>query len=153
MRPVPPHLLQGFADIERADIEAWWRSLTNETRAQITQLCDERHEACLFGILGTEDAPEIETGHFLPGAEDPQQSLQGEGAWNQDQFDYLMNHPELVVVWDPETRSLHIGCVAHFKARQCWQNMAVPADFSCPFHRGDTCLMVPFRGRKIHPVR
>jgi len=70
------------------------------------------------------------------------------GRWDEDRFDYYPNHPELVIVWDSERRTFHIGCVAHAAARACWMSGVIPADFSCPFGRSD-CLMDPMLGRSV----
>lgn len=143
-KPIPKHLLTGLAAVDQSEIECWWRALSEEMQSQITAVCGSKKEDCFFGIVGSEQFPEIEGGHFLPGAEDPIE----DGAWQQDRFEHLMNHPELVVVWDPETRKLHIGCVAHTDAKKCWANGHVPEDFECPFGLQE-CLMVPLLGRTV----
>lgn len=142
--PVPKHLLRGLAQVGHAEIEEWWNSLPGATQEQVATLCDRRHESCIFGVLGSSDAPEVDHGHFLPDADDASEVT----PWNQDHFDYLMNYPELVVVWDPISRKLHVGCVAHADARGCWAMGRIPEGFQCPFDRAD-CLMKPMKGRSV----
>ena len=142
--PVPKQLLRGLAQVDHAEIEEWWKSLPGSTQEQVATLCDRRHDSCLFGVLGGGEAPEVDRGHFLPDADDASEV----GSWNEDQFEYLMNHPELVVVWDPNARKVHIGCVAHAKARECWAMGRIPEKFQCPFDRTD-CLMNPMKGRSV----
>ena len=142
---VPKHLLLGLAEVDQSEIELWWSSLPDETKEQVTMLCDQRQASCFFGVTGKSDAPKLEGGHFLPESDNVNDDGQ---LWDQDRFEYLMNHPELVVVWDTETRKVHIGCIAHINAQKCWRNGVVPHDFDCPFEHDD-CLMSPLRGRSI----
>lgn len=146
MTPLPRLLIDGFPKLEREAIETWWASLEESDRERICRLCDERADSCWFGMLDEEmpEFPKVVGGHFLPDDE----TLDDVGRWDDDRFNYLLNHPELVIVWDPPRRTFHIGCVAHRDARACWRSSAVPAGFSCPFERPD-CLMHPFLGRQI----
>ena len=97
MNPIPPQLIEGFPEVAREEIEAWWFSLTAERQSQVQRLFDEREDKCVFGIIGSEDADvEIEHGQFMPGADEPDE---GE-AWQQDRYEYLVNHPELIIAWD-----------------------------------------------------
>lgn len=142
--PVPKHLLRGLPEVDHAEIEEWWNSLPEPTKEQVATLCDRRHESCIFGVLGPNEAPEVTRGHFLPDADDSGEPT----SWNQDHFDYLMNYPELVVVWDPIDRRVRVGCVAHADARECWAAARIPEKFQCPFDRTD-CLMNPMKGRSV----
>jgi len=148
-------LVDGFPDVARQEIERWWVSLTEERREQVAHLCDERQDKCVFGIVGIDEV-EVESGHFMPDEE-----IQDDGdAWNQDRFDYLLNHPELVIAWEPSSGRVHHVCSAHAAALRCLVEGAVPKDLQCPFSAVElvegtgatTCLMDPFRGRKIRFV-
>lgn len=139
--PVPEALLEGFPDVERAQIERWWAGLTPETQVQMDGLCREHSDSCVFATL---DHPKLmEHGRFLPDEE----SGPDDDGWEQDYFDYLVNHPMLVIAWDGQGKRFHVGCVAHPHARACWSRGQVPADFACPFQR-EACLMAPLRGRR-----
>lgn len=143
MQTPPKHLVDGCPDTELEQIQAWWDSLGEADRERISKLCDERRESCFFGVLG-EAPPKVEGGHFLPDKD----TLDQVGLWDEDRFDYYLNHPELVIVWNAERRTFHIGCIAHAAARACWRKGHVPVDFVCPFGHAD-CLMNPMRGRSI----
>jgi hypothetical protein len=69
--------------------------------------------------------------------------------WGLSYFEHLMQHPELVLVWDATERSFHTGCTRHALARACWARGEVPGDFVCPFERGGDCLMRPLLGRRV----
>ena len=66
-------------------------------------------------------------------------------------FDHLIEHPELVLVYDPPLRTFHTGCTRHPDARACWAAGKVPEKFACPFATGE-CLMAPLRGKRIRRV-
>jgi len=131
---VPSQLRRVYADVDRAAIEAWWGGLDDEARADVARLCDERADACFCRFVADDDA-------------------WGFDEWGPSYFEHLIEHPELVLVWDPPERTFHTGCTRHPLAQGCWSSGAVPRDFACPFANGSTCLMRPLAGRRIRRRR
>jgi hypothetical protein len=147
MTPIPPHLTRTFAGVDQAAIAAWWAGLDEAHRQEMARLCDRRADSCFFGVV--EDAselPEVERGLC------DEDDVRPVDEWAPGHFEYLLNHPELVLIWDQTERTFHTGCTAHADARACWQAGSVPNDFSCPFARTD-CLMRPLVGRRVRRVR
>jgi hypothetical protein len=110
-------------------------------------LCDERLDACFFGVVadeGNQIVPKISGGRFV--ADD---DAWGFDEWGPSYFDHLIEHPELVLVWDPGDRRFHTGCTRHPDARACWTRGEVPGDFVCPFEGGEMCLTRPLIGRRM----
>ena len=143
MTPIPDQLLRTFADVDRAAITAWWATLSEAHRVEVARLCDRRADSCFFGVVADEsELPEVERGLC------EEDDVRPVGEWQPDYFEYLLNHPELVLIWDETARTFHVGCTAHVEAQACWQRRSVPCDFRCPFARND-CLMRPFAGRRL----
>lgn len=131
MTPIPSQLSTVFAKADRAAIETWWAELSEAARAEIATLCDERADACFFGVVADERdhvVPKVRGGRFLP-----EDDAWGFDEWGPSYFDHLVAHPELVLVWDPPQRTFHTGCIRHTSARMCWRNSAVPEDSSAHF--------------------
>jgi hypothetical protein len=148
MAELPSHLTQVFAEADKGAIDTWWSGLTEEARAEVARLCDERAETCFFGIVaGQRDhvVPKVRGGRFVP-----DDDAWGCDEWGPSYFDHLIAHPELVLIWDPTERTFHTGCLRHASARKCWADGAIREDFVCPFARDAACLMRPLRGRQIH---
>ena len=152
MTEVPPHLRTVYADVDRVAIDAWWGGLSEDARQELSRLCDERVDACFFGVVADERdhvVPKVRGGRFV--ADD---DSWGFDEWGPSYFEHLIEHPELVLVWDllvwdPAERTFHTGCTRHPLARECWSSGAVPKDFACPFASGPACLMRPLLGRRI----
>ena len=147
MVEVPSQLRRVYADVDRAAIDAWWGGLNDKARADVARLCDERVDACFFGVVADERdhiVPKVRGGRFL--ADD---DAWGFDEWGPSYFEHLIEHPELVLVWDPPERTFHTGCTRHPLAQACWSRGAVPRDFACPFANGLKCLMRPLAGRRI----
>lgn len=143
MTPIPTHLTQTFADVDQDAIAAWWSKLSGAHRDEVTRLCDTRAETCFFGVVADEsELPDVERGLC------DEDDVRPVDEWAASHFEYLLNHPELVLVWDPTERALHVGCTAHADARACWKSGEVPAGFTCPF-AGSDCLMRPMVGRRL----
>lgn len=143
MIPIPAQLIRTFADVDQDAIAAWWSKLSDAHRDEIARLCDTRADTCFFGVVADEsELPEVERGLC---EEDDVRPVE---EWAPDRFEYLLNHPELVLIWDQTERTFHVGCTAHPAARACWANGFTPWSFSCPFARSD-CLMRPLLGRRF----
>jgi len=146
MTPIPPHLTRAFAEVDQRAIAEWWAALDEDHRAEVARLCDRRADSCFFGVVAdASQLPEVERGLC---DEDDVRPVQ---EWAPAHFEYLLNHPELVLIWDQTERTFHTGCTAHRDARACWSNGSVPRDFACPVGRND-CLMRPMRGRTMNRV-
>ena len=151
MTLVPSQLCGVFADVDRAAIEGWWGKLTDAQRQDVATLCDERLDACFFGVVADERdhvVPKVHGGRFMP----PEDDQWGFDEWGLSYYEHLIEHPELVLVWDKTERTFHTGCIRHSAARACWTKGEVPGDFVCPFEHG-ACLMHPLRGRRVRWLR
>lgn len=146
MVTVPDALSNVFEDVDRAEVEAWWAELSEEARGEVARLCDERLDACFFGVVAEERdhvVPKVRGGRFVP-----EEDQWGFDEWGPSYFEHLLAHPELVLVWDGTERTFHTGCLRHGAARACWRRGGVPEDFECPFGEG-ACWMAPLRGKRI----
>lgn len=125
---IPPELID--------DALAWWQSLTESDRSELVRLCDARREIFLFETVDGSDAERrISGGKFLP-----HDDASGIEEWGEDYFDTLLSNPELVIVYDPGFRRFHIGCSRHARARGCFAEGRIAAEFRCPLGNAD-CLM------------
>ena len=146
MNAIPTTLSNVFPEVESQVVEAWWAGLPPDAREEVARLCDERLDACFFGVVADERdhiVPTVHGGRFLP-ADD----AWGFDEWGPSYFDHLMAHPELVLVYDPTLRTFHTGCTRHPAAQACWSAGSVSSDFVCPFE-SPACLMGPFRGYSV----
>ena len=146
MNAIPSSLSNAFPDVNRQVIEAWWAGLPPNAREEVARLCDERLDACFFGVVADERdhvVPTVHGGRFVP-----TDDAWGFDEWGRSYFDHLMAHPELVLVYDPTLRTFHTGCTRHPLARACWVSGSVPSGFGCPFGN-IACLMRPLRGRRL----
>jgi hypothetical protein len=139
-------LTQTFADVDQSAIASWWSKLSDAHREEVARLCDTRADTCFFGVVADEsELPEVERGLC---EEDDVRPVE---EWAPGHFEYLLNHPELVLIWDQAERTFHVGCTGHVQARACWKSGEVPAGFACPFVRSD-CFMRPLVGRRLRRV-
>lgn len=150
MQAVPRNLTDAFAEVDRRIVEAWWTTLADEARDEIARLCDERLEACFFGIVTDDDGsvPKVRGGRFVPPDEDSAHFDE----WAPGYFEHLLAHPELVVIYDLNEGKFHLGCTRHPAAQACWLDAHVPVNFTCPFEKTG-CLMRPLVGRAIRRAR
>jgi len=143
MTPLPAQLTETFAEVDQGAIAAWWSKLSDAHRDEVAKLCDTRADSCFFGVVADEtELPEVERGLC---EEDDVRPVE---EWAPGHFEYLLNHPEPVLIWDQTERTFHVGCTAHADARACWKLGEVPVLFACPFARAD-CLMHPLLGRRL----
>lgn len=142
MQPIPPNLLGSLPPDLAADASQWWDGLTDEARTELVELCDARKEIFLFETFSEDHADLVTGGKFLP-----HDDAFGIDEWGEDYFQHLLDHPELVIVYDAELRTFHIGCSRHPIARACLAKGEIAADFVCPFAQGD-CRMRKILGQK-----
>ena len=117
MLPIPAQLTQTFAEVDQGAIAVWWSGLSDEHRAEVARLCDQRADTCFFGVVADEsELPEVEQGLC------DEDDVRPVDEWAPSHFEYLLNHPELVLIWDETEPTFHVGCTAHADARRCWKN-------------------------------
>src|SRR5688500_15097014 len=94
---VPSQLRAVYSDVDRDAIDAWWAGLDDGARKEVARLCDERADACFFGVVADERdhvVPKVRGGRFI--ADD---DSWGFDEWGLSYFEHLIQHPELVLVW------------------------------------------------------
>jgi hypothetical protein len=129
----------------------WWASLTEADRRLVAGLWDERREVKFF-TPQPDDAGRVDSWEQVPGVIGgrfvPPDDARGLGEWGPGYFEHLLQHPELVIVWEPEQRTFHIGCTRHPAARACLESGHVPADFVCPLG-SESCPLLALRGSRL----
>ena len=127
--PIPLEALEGLDEAEQRKAEQWWDGLNDSARAEFSLKWDSRNDDT--SLIGTRD----ETGAIVWNPLPLQLRgllIEGRDAdedWDEDYYEYVLNHPEGVVFL--AGRTFHI-CRAHAVARQTLRSGVVPADFSCP---------------------
>ncbi len=132
MDPIPRPLLDGLTASTSRDVEAWWAAFHDDARAEVISLWDGRRDGCFFGIDADDPSgpvPAVIGGRFVP-----HDDAWGLAEWGPGYFEHMLDHPEQFPVWEPTSRTFHIGCTAHPEARACLASGLIPADFRCPFH-------------------
>jgi hypothetical protein len=150
MDEFPPELLAALPEGSGAVAMQWWASLSDVDRLKITVLWDERLEVCFFapqadntGCVDTWDqVPKVRGGRFVPSDND------GRSEWESGYFEHLLQHPELVLAYEPPRRRFYIGCTQHAAARACLTAGSVPAQFVCPVG-SEGCPLEPLRGSRL----
>jgi len=129
MNPIPTTLAESLPSELRSEAESWWQALADADRNELTRLCDARKNLFLFETFSNPDnSPEATDGKFIPSANEF-----GVEHWDEDYFQHLLDHPELMILHDPAHRTFHIGCSPHTDARRCFVDGAVSKSFGCPF--------------------
>jgi hypothetical protein len=150
MHPFPPDLLTSLPEGSAQVAEQWWASLSDADRQRIAGLWDERLEVRFFvpqaDISGHVDEWDqvlsVQGGRFVSSDDD------GKAEWFPGYFEHLLQHPELVLAYEPPRRVFYI-CTQHTAARACTQAGAVPVGFVCPL--GDvSCPLLPLRGASLN---
>jgi hypothetical protein len=129
----------------------WWASLSEADRRQLAGLWDARREVHFFSPQADEagrldeweQVPEVEGGRFVP-----RDDAWGLSEWGPGYFEHLLEHPELVLLWEPAERTFHIGCTQHAAARSCLEFGRVPVQFDCPLD-SPACPLLPIRGAHL----
>lgn len=151
MVELPADLLAAIPPASVAVAQRWWASLSADERRQVADLWDQRWEVQFFspqsdetGCLDDwEQVPAVRGGRFIP----PDDAW-GLAEWGPGYFEHLLQHPELVLLWEPERRTFHIGCTRHAAARSCLGAGLVPAEFTCPVD-SSACPLEPLRGARL----
>ena len=148
----PPELLKALPNGSELVARTWWESLGADEQRRIAQLWDERLEVQFFSPQSNErgeadsweNVPRVKRGRFVPHDDD------GRSEWAPSYFEHLLQHPELVLAYDPEPRTFHIVCTLHEAARKCLQSGKVPQQFICPFAT-TACPLESLRGASLMP--
>ena len=119
MTDIPADLLTSLPPGSEPVAKAWWDTLSSDDRQRIAQMWDERLEVRFFtpqedehGCTDKWDAvPQVKGGRFVPSDDD------GRDDWQPGYFEHLLQHPELVLAFDPTNLTFHNGCTQHHAAR------------------------------------
>ncbi len=133
--PLPKNLTASIPDSLIGDAERWWKSLNEDDRNELAHLCDSRREIFLFETFSADDSPKVTGGKFIP-----HDHAFGIDEWGEGYFQHLLDHPELMIVYDTQLQTFHIGCSRHIHARRCFADGRISHDFQCPFETRD-CRM------------
>jgi hypothetical protein len=155
MREIPADLLSAIPPGSEGVARQWWGALSEDDRRQVAGLWDARREVHFFSPQADEagrvdewgQVPRVRGGRFVP----PDDAW-GLSEWGPGYFEHLLEHPELVLLWEPAGRTFHIGCTRHQAARSCLASGRVPAEFVCPVD-SPACPLRPIRGARLTPGR
>lgn len=147
MTQIPADLLAALTDGAGPVAEGWWATLSEADQSRLAELWDERLEVKFFTpqqddegcVDGWEEVPTVRGGRFIPPDDD------GKAEWQPGYFEHLLQHPELVLAYEPQARTFHIGCTRHAAARSCLKNGEVPIGFVCPVGQA-RCPLEALRG-------
>lgn len=154
MNELPADLLAALPEGTHAIAGRWWTLLPEADRRQIAGLWDERVEVRFFTPQADENGhedqweqvPVVQGGRFISADND------GRGEWLPGYFEHLLQHPELLLAYEPARRTFHIGCTRHAAARACFVAGTVPEGFVCPV--GSTsCPLHVLRGSCLTRVK
>jgi hypothetical protein len=151
MIEIPSDLLAAIPPEAMSVARRWWDSLSEAERGHVAGLWDDRREVHFFApqadeagrVDDWEQVPRVAGGRFLP----PDDAW-GLDDWGPGYFEHLLQHPELMLLWEPAERTFHIGCTRHAAARAALEEGAVPADFACPLH-SSACPLRTLRGAHL----
>ena len=151
MDELPADLLAAIPPTALDVARGWWDSLSENDRAQVVDLWDQRREVHFFTPQADEsgltdrwdEVPSVRGGRFVP-----HDDAWGLAEWGPGYFEHLLQHPELVLLWAPAERIFHIGCSVHAAARSCLESGVVPVDFSCPIG-SPSCPLLPLAGARL----
>ncbi|QDT65731.1 hypothetical protein [Calycomorphotria hydatis] len=144
--PLPQNMADSIPEHLTMDAVDWWESLETSERDELNQLCDARREIFLFETLDEANHRKIAGGKFIP-----HDDAFGINEWGEDYFQHLLDHPELILAYDAEQRTFHVGCSRHIEARRCFAEGMISKSFQCPFSSGNCRISKILSGR--HEVR
>ncbi|HVU86111.1 MAG TPA: hypothetical protein VHD36_02240 [Pirellulales bacterium] len=113
MEECPAELLRLLPDEAGPIVKEWWTALSQADRQRIAKLWDEKVEVRFFSPMENasgsvdawEDVPSVVGGRFVPHDDN------GLNEWGPGYFEHLLQHPELVMAYDPPLKIFHIGCI------------------------------------------
>lgn len=128
---MPRAALVGLDAAARKKARTWWARLAPSARLDFLARWDERSDdTSLYGEVQTDgsvawrELPLEVRGLIVEGRTDGRPSR-----WNAELYDYLVAHPEAVVVL--AGKAFHV-CRAHPAAHEVLRQGHLPADFVCP---------------------
>ena len=150
MDEIPPDLLAALPEGAASAARKWWATLEADDRVRLAGLWDRRLEVRFFEPQADDEGkvdrwsqiPVVECGRFVPHDND------GRLEWQPGYFEYLLQHPELVVAYEPPRRTFHMGCTIHEAARECVRVGIVPSGFDCPLEL-EECPLLLLRGASL----
>jgi hypothetical protein len=153
MEQLPPDLMAVLPDGAGPVVERWWAGLTDADRQRVAGLWDNRLEVCFFapqpdaagGMDLWEEVPAVQGGRFVPSDDD------GREEWLPGYFEHLIQHPELVLAYEPPRRVFYI-CTQHAEAQACVAAGVVPPDFVCPLAE-EACPLMSLRGARLSATK
>lgn len=115
----------------------WWDTLPEEAKRELELLWSDRAESCRFACDDGEwkELPIVVGAVHFPN-EDEDAAVEGED-WNQDLYEYLINHPELALI---EHGIIHHICTRHPHARRVLRQGVIPKGFMCKLDQ-EACPM------------
>ncbi len=151
MIELPVDLLAVIPPTSESVVRRWWDSLPEGERRKVADLWDDRLEVRFFKPQADEagrlddwkQVPTARGGRFL--ASDDAWGLT---EWGPGYFEYMLEHPESFPIFDPTSRTFHIGCTQHPEARACLELRKVPQDFECPVASA-SCPLRPLKGVRL----
>src|SRR5262249_40274035 len=95
MPELPPHVLEPLAGTEHGAVREWWSRLTQTARVGLVAAGDDAREERFFGRVADaqEQPPVVIGGRFVP-----HDDAWGCEEWKQEYYEYLVEHPEVVVM-------------------------------------------------------
>jgi hypothetical protein len=111
MDELPPDLLALLPEGGVPIAKEWWSSLSDTDRRRLSGLWDQRLEVCFFApqiddaghIDRWDQVPVVSGGRFVPHDDD------GRSEWEAGYFEHLLQHPELVLAYEPPRRTFYIA--------------------------------------------
>jgi hypothetical protein len=112
MEELPADMLAAIPEAGVPIAQQWWASLPAADRRRIAGVWDERLEVCFFApqadaagrVDDWEQVPAVRGGRFVPSDHD------GRREWGPGYFEHLLQHPELVLAYEPPRRTFYFGC-------------------------------------------
>lgn len=129
---LPDSFLQKCTATERTEVEAWWQSLSGETRADLYILMDRRNHSRAF--VYADDGTGHRDWHLLPIIDEgllPDDAEQDQPDVQLEYFHHLLSHDDFVITPEMMVRSFRI-CVAHPEARHILATRALDCRFTSP---------------------
>lgn len=129
---LPDAFLDKCTDRERSDVQAWWKTLNEDSRSDVRVLLDRRNDSRAY-VYACDEAGR-RGWHVLPIGDDDlpfDDPLDDEREWRLEYFQHLLAHPELVIGSQVEIRTFHI-CVSHPAARRVAAQGQLTCNFRCP---------------------
>jgi hypothetical protein len=154
MLPIPDDLLAALPDRGHPAAEQWWASLSEKQQRQVCDLWSQRVEVRFFEPIqhkdGTKDdwcdVPDVQGGRFIP--REPDFRFEASAEY----WDFLFQHREHLLAYEPETGRFHHICTQHWAARRCREQGMVPADYACPLGSQE-CPLEAIRGASLKTAK